>query len=66
MKDKPLKAMTAFMAFSSAGYPALFIGCYSFANQARQAYREKFGGALRTHGYRVARVRITPMTKGKP
>ncbi len=65
MSQKKLRGMTAYMAFSAAGYPALFIGCFSFAKQAREAYQQQFGGALKDAGYRVSRVRIEPAKKAR-
>ncbi len=62
---RPLKPTFAFMAFSTAGYPALFIGASSFARVLREGYQERFGRSLEAAGYRVRRVRIAPASPSK-
>jgi hypothetical protein len=67
MTDKPLKPQKGvWMAFSAAGYPAMFIGCFCFRAHLRKHYRETFGSDLERAGYRAARVTITPQRKAKP
>ena len=55
-----MKPFAAWIALSSAGHPAYFIGIYTTKKALKQYYSFNYGADLEVAGYKAKRVIVSP------